>query len=63
MEEPKLKLTRKRFTGETTIVSMRITKDMLNEIDSVAEKTGRTRNEFISTALEFALKHLEIVDE
>ena len=34
--------------------------DMLREIDAVAAKTGRTRNEFMSMCLEFAMDHLEI---
>ena len=36
---------------------------MLKDIDAVAAKTGRTRNEVLTIALEFALKHLEITDE
>lgn len=33
---------------------------MLQALDKAAEKTGRTRNELISLALEFALEHLDI---
>ena len=38
-------------------------KDMLSHIDSVAEMTGRTRNELLLTCIEFSLKHIEIIDE
>ena len=63
MDDKKLILTQKKYSGESTVISMRIFKDMLKDIDSVAAKTGRTRNEVLSIALEFALKHLEITDE
>lgn len=60
MSDPVLKIEPKKYGGETTIVSMRMHKDMLREIDAVAAATGRTRNEILSTSLEFALEHMEI---
>lgn len=63
MKEPKLVLTQKKYTGETSIISMRIPKDMLKDIDAVASKTGRNRNELLMIALEFALQHMEIADD
>lgn len=60
MQEPVLKITPKRYSGETTILSMRIPKDMLKDIDNVATLTGRNRNEIMMTSLEFALNHMEI---
>lgn len=63
MEEVKLTITSKKYTGESAIVSVRLPKDMILELDTVAGKTGRTRNEIISTSLEFALKHLDILEE
>ena len=42
------------------VVSMRIPKDMLSDIDKAAEVSGRTRNEIISMSLEFALNHMKI---
>ena len=63
MAEPKLQIKPKKFTGESTVVSMRMPKDMLREIDAVAAKTGRTRNEFMLMSLEFALDHLEIEEK
>ncbi len=61
MQEPVLKITPKRYSGETTVLSMRIPKDMLKDIDNVATLTGRNRNEILMTSLEFALNHMEIV--
>ena len=63
MKEPILRLTPKKYTGETTIVSMRMPKDMLSQLDSLAELTGRTRNELLITCIEFSLNHMEIVYE
>ena len=63
MAEPKFQVKAKRYTGESTVVSMRMPKDMLRDIDAVAAKTGRTRNEFLMMSLEFALDHLEIEEK
>ncbi len=60
MEEPKLEIKPKKYTAESAIVSMRIPKDMIRDLDAVAAKTGRTRNEIIAMSLEFALDHMEI---
>ena len=60
MERPILRISPKRYSGETTIVSMRLAKDVLRDIDAVANVTGRTRNEIMTMSLEFALEHMEI---
>ena len=60
MESPKLRITSKKYTGESSIVSVRIPKDMLRDIDAVATMTGRTRNEIMTTSLEFALEHMDV---
>lgn len=61
MEVPILKIAQKKYSGETTVVSMRISKDLLADIDSVASISGRNRNKILSTCLEFALGHMEVV--
>ena len=61
--DPVLKIEPKKYGGETTIVSMRLAKEMLREIDAVAAATGRTRNDILATSLEFALEHMEIEKE
>ena len=61
MEVPKLYIESKRYTGESTVVSMRLPKDMIEELDAIAKTTGRTRSELMSTCLEFAMRHMEIV--
>ena len=61
MEVPKLRISPKKYSGETTVVSMRLSRDLLKDIDQVAAVTGRTRNELMALSLEFALGHMEIV--
>ena len=61
MSEPTMRITPKKYSGETTIVSMRMAKDLLKDIDAVANVTGRNRNEILTMSLEFALNHMEIV--
>ena len=61
MDKPKLQIKPKKYTAESTIMSMRIPKDMIRDLDAVAAKTGRTRNEIIAMSLEFALANMEIL--
>ena len=61
MEKPVLRISPKKYSGETTIVSMRMSKEMLRDIDSVAALVGRTRNEIMAMSVEFALEHMEFV--
>ncbi len=60
MSEPKFIIPPKKYGGESSVVSIRMTKEMLADIDKIAKETSRTRNEVILMSLEFALKHLEI---
>lgn len=60
MDNIKLIIPQKKYKGETSIVSMRIPKDMLKDIDAAAKAVGRTRNEIMQMSLEFALNHMEI---
>ena len=59
-KQPKLTITQKRYVGETSVVSVRLPKDMIKDLDSVAEATGRTRNEIMQMCLEYALTNMEI---
>ena len=61
MDEPRLQIERKKYTGESVVVSLRIPKDMVKTFDEVAQMTGRTRNELMSISLEFALNHMDIL--
>ena len=63
MDKPKLQIKPKKYTAESTIMSMRIPKDMIRDLDAVAAKTGRTRNEIIAMSLEFSLENMEILQK
>jgi len=58
MTEPKL-LIRKKGEDGTKTFSIRIKQDIVNQIDELSEKTGRSRNELIGMLLEFGLAHCE----
>ena len=60
MSNPVFRISPKKYNGETTIVSMRLAKDLLKDIDNIANLTGRNRNEILTMSLEFALNHMEI---
>ena len=59
-DEKKLVIRLQKYGGETSVVSMRMPKIMLADIDKVALDTGRTRNEILMMSIEFALQHMEI---
>ena len=61
MSEPVLRISPKKYGGETTIISMRLAKELVKDIDQVAKLTGRTRNDILTMSLEFALTHMEII--
>lgn len=43
--------------------SIRIRKDIVNRLDAIAEQTGRSRNELISTFMEYALDRCMVKDD
>ena len=53
----------KKTYGENTVVSCRMPVEMVNQLDKVATRTGRTRNDLILKCVEFALDKLQIIDE
>ena len=63
MSEPVFRIPKKKYGGDSTVGSMRISKELLKDIDKVADLTGRNRNEILTMSLEFALSHTEILME
>ncbi len=59
MSEKKLIIEQKKYNGDTAVVSARLPNDLIKDIDLIAKKTGRTRNEIMLLCLEFALENLE----
>lgn len=60
MPDKKLKIQPHRYAGESAVISLRLPKDMLAEIDRVSQETGRTRNEILVLSMEYALDNMEI---
>lgn len=60
MEKKKLIIQPHRYGGETTVISLRLPKEMQKVIDEAAAATGRTRNEIMVMSLEFALENMVI---
>lgn len=58
MGRPIFQISQKKYTGPSSVISMRLPKDMLADIDEAARVSGRTRNELLTMGLEFALNHL-----
>lgn len=63
MEDNVLRIEAKKYVEESVVISSRIPKDMLQDIDFVAKESGRTRNEIITIFLDYALKHTEIIEK
>ncbi len=63
MTEPTLNITPKKYTGDTTVISVRIPRDMLSDIDEITSKTGWTRNELLTRFIEFSLTHTDIISQ
>lgn len=60
MNEEKLIIKPRRYGSETTVISLRLPKEMIKVVEEVASSTGRTRNEIMLLSLEFALENLEL---
>ena len=62
MADNKLVISSKKFRGDSSVVSVRLPNDLIEKLDTVAEETGRTRNEIIQMCLAFAIDNIEIKD-
>ncbi len=60
MTEKRLIIASKKYRGDTSVVSARISNDLIKKLDEIAEKTGRTRNEIIQMCLEFSVDNIEV---
>ena len=60
MDDKKITISKKKYSGETAVVSARLPVDLVKKIDKVSNATGRTRNEIIQICLEFSVDNLEV---
>ena len=63
MEDPILRIEPKKYTGESTVVSIRMPRDMVQDLDQIAAATGYTRTELMMACLDFSMNHMEIVQK
>ena len=63
MDKKKLVIRPRRYGAETTVISLRLPKDMIKVIEEIATTTGRTRNEIMVMSLEYALDNMEIEEK
>jgi predicted transcriptional regulator len=52
----------KKNAEESVVTSIRIDKDILEQLDVMANKSHRSRNQLINMALRYALENLKIED-
>lgn len=60
MKDEKLVLRHKKYIGESGVVSFRLPKSLISELDELARQSRRTRNDVAQKCLEFAVENLEI---
>lgn len=56
----KLTIPSKKYKGDSSVISARIPIELIKKIDSIAEETGRTRNEIIMECLDFAVDNIVV---
>lgn len=61
MADARLIIQTKKYVEESAVISMRLPKDMLRDIDGIAKYAGCTRNELMLRCFEFSLEHMEIM--
>ena len=63
MTNKKLVISSKKFRGDSSVVSVRLPNELIEQIDTVAEQTGRTRNEIIQKCLAFSIENIEVTND
>lgn len=63
MSDKKLVISTKKYRGESSVVSVRLPNDLIDALDAIAERTGRTRNEIVSKCLAFSIENIEIEEK
>lgn len=63
MSDKKLKITTKKYRGDSSVVSVRLPNELIESLDSISNITGRTRNDIMQRCLEFAIENLEIEEK
>ena len=62
-EKKKLKIKPRKYSGDSSVVSLRMPNQLIKRIDETAEITGRTRNDIIIRCIDYALDYVEIEND
>ena len=60
MGEEILRISERKYQGETEVVSARLPSELVKELNFIAKETGRSRNEIIELCLTFAVSRIKI---
>ena len=60
MDDRKLVISQKKFSGDSSVLSLRVPNELVSRLDDIAESTKRTRNDIILKCLEYAVQNIEI---
>ena len=63
MSDKTLKITTKKYQGDSSVVSVRLPNELIESLDKISKITGRTRNDIMQRCLEFAIENLEIEEK
>lgn len=63
MSKERLVISSRKYSGDTSVISSRLPSDMIKQLDKIAEKTKRNRNEIVTLCLEYALDNLIINEQ
>ena len=56
----KLVIKPNKYGGSSSVVSARIPDELLEQLEKISAKTGKSRNELLVLMIEFSLANLEI---
>ncbi len=60
MDDRKLVISQKKFSGDSSVLSLRLPNELVTRLDEIAESTKRTRNDIVLKCLEYAVQNIEI---
>lgn len=60
MSDEVLRISERKYQGDTEVVSARLPGELVKELNFIAKETGRSRNEIIEMCLTFAVNRVKI---
>ncbi len=62
MNEDTLRISPKKYTGKTEVISARVPSDLVAKLNELSNTTGRSRNEIIEKCLTFAIERTHVMN-